>query len=88
MKDEMSKSILTSAFKAVSEAEGWEFLKEFNPPDNKGFMFCEPTPELTRINSAIFKHYDGHSGSTYGWTMRCMELIAKNGWEAFKTQMS
>ena len=85
---EMSKDLLTSAFKAVSEAEGWAYLKTFDPPADKGFMFCEPTPDLIRINTAIRKHYDRHSGGSYAWTMRCMQFIAKNGWEAFKSKMT
>jgi len=27
--------------------------------------------------------YYGHSGVSYAWTMRQMEYIAKNGWDAF-----
>ena len=27
--------------------------------------------------------FDGHSGSSFGWVMRSMEYLAKNGKEAF-----
>jgi hypothetical protein len=27
-----------------------------------------------------------HSGASYGWTMRQMESIAKNGWDAAQEQ--
>jgi len=27
--------------------------------------------------------YSGHSGSSFGWTMRMMEFLAKHGREAF-----
>jgi hypothetical protein len=30
--------------------------------------------------------YDGHSGSSFGWTMRSMEFLAKNGKEEFLKQ--
>jgi len=88
IKDEASKECLIAAFKAVNEAKGWNYLKTFEPPADRGFMFCEPTPELIRINAAIYKYYDDHTGSTYAWTMRCMQFIAKNGWDAFKKKMS
>jgi len=84
--DKTSKTCLYSGYKAVAEVNGWEYLKTFDPPN--GFAFCEPTDELRRINSAISKHYDGHSGSSYNWTMRCMQFIAKNGWYAFKVRMT
>jgi hypothetical protein len=88
IKGKLSRDLLESGYKAVTEADGWKFLKEFTPPADCGFMFCPPTPELTRINTAISKYYDGHSGASYGWTMRCMEMIAKNGWDFFKTRMT
>lgn len=35
------------------------------------------------ISAINKKLYGGHSGSSYGWTMRNMEAIAKKGWEVF-----
>ena len=46
----------------------------------QGFMMLD-SPELKDIN--IHMEYDGHSGSSYGWTMRQMESIAKKGWTAY-----
>ena len=49
------------------------------------FMFdTHPDPVVASTIDAIGKKLDGgHSGSSYGWTMRNMESIAKNGWEFF-----
>jgi hypothetical protein len=46
----------------------------------QGFMFND-APELREID--LYMKYDGHSGSSYGWTMRNMEHIAKNGWDSY-----
>ena len=46
------------------------------------------TPELDRLNQQIFKDpiNKDHSGSSYGFIMRQMEDIAKNGYENFKNR--
>ena len=49
------------------------------------FMFdTHPDPLVSSTIEAINEKLDsGHSGSSYGWTMRNMESIAKKGWEVF-----
>ncbi len=81
LKDNMSRYFVEDAYKAVSAVDGgWAFLKEFVPKENEGFMFSRD-PMLDQINAKLD---DGHSGASYGWTMRQMEYIAKHGLEAFK----
>lgn len=46
----------------------------------QGFMFND-AKEMRVID--LYMEYGGHSGSSYGWTMRNMEYIAKNGWDAY-----
>jgi len=87
MTDRSSAECVESAYKAVSLAEGWDFLKTYKPEAGKGFMFSNPPPKLQQINIKIGELYDGHSGSSYGWTMRQIEDIAKNGWEAWVTHV-
>jgi len=56
---------------------GWKFLKSYDPP--KGFMFSEH-PKLSEIESKVDQDGTiGHSGSSYGWTMRQVERIIKHG---------
>ena len=31
----------------------------------------------------IEKDYPGHSGMTFGWTMRQLQYIAVNGWDEY-----
>ena len=73
--------------KAVNSVEGgWDFLKTYKP-GHGGFIFSKNPPKMNEIETAIHKFYGGHSGSSYGDTMRTLEFIAKEGWEAFAKEM-
>lgn len=80
--DKWSADMLKDADAAITKCELWDWLKEFTPEDGNGFMFTTH-PNLEKINKEM-KLYDNHSGTSYGWTMRQMEYIAKNGWESFR----
>ena len=49
-------------------------------------MFTRDVPELDRLNEEMHKDpiNGGHSGASYGCTMRNMEFIAKHGYQRFK----
>ena len=77
------KQMIESAFQAVSSVEGgWEFLKTYEPGEG-GFMFSSPPPKMKEINDAVNKRYEGHSGASYGGTMRVIQYIAQKGWDAY-----
>lgn len=78
---EHEATMLQDADDAITQCDLWNWIRDYNPEDGKGFMFSEH-PNLDRINNAM--KYDGHSGSSYGWTMRQMEYIAKHGWDLFE----
>jgi len=84
--DEYSREYLISAHKIITRCELWNWLRNFNPEPNRGFMFTQGVPELERLNEELFKDpvSSGHSGASYGITMRNMEYIAKNGYDVFK----
>lgn len=71
---EHESEMLEDADQAITSCELWDWLKDYTPEEGKGFMFSKH-PNLDRINAAM--KYGGHSGSSYGWTMRTMEAIAK-----------
>jgi len=73
--------MLQDADSAITQCNLWEWLRDYTPEEGKGFMFSEH-PNLEKITSAM--KYGGHSGSSYGWTMRQMEYIAKHGWTLFE----
>lgn len=77
-----SKLMVLSAIQAIDQLEAWDELASYSPPEGTGFMF-DKSPLMKRINPKIAELYDGHSGSSYGWTMRQIEYIAKNGAEKY-----
>lgn len=80
--------MIRSAFEAVESVEGgWDFLRSYSPPADQGFMFTLPTGKLLDISTAVENRYPGHSGASYGCTMRVIEYIAKNGWDTYAKEM-
>jgi hypothetical protein len=73
--------MLADAYQAITACDLWEWMRVFRPKEGEGFMFANH-PNLDRINEEM--KYGGHSGSSYGWTMRQMESIAKRGWDEHK----
>ena len=87
VKDNSTKEFLKSAHRAISLCELWNWMRIYEPHADKGFMWSK-TPELDRLNQQMFKDpiNSEHSGSSYGFIMRQMEDIAKNGYENFKNR--
>ena len=83
--DESIREFLKSAHRAISLCELWDWMRIYTPPPNTGFKWST-TPELDRLNQQMWKDPVNcyHSGSSYGFIMREMEYIAKNGYENYK----
>lgn len=89
MEDDWNESMIRDGLRAivrtnetlkVREIDLWDYLAKFSPPENRGFMFCDD-----EIVSLIGREMEvGHSGSSYGWTMRQLELITKQGLSAHR----
>jgi hypothetical protein len=74
--------MLQDAYDAITKCDLWDWMRTYTPHANEGFMFSTH-PSLAQIQSGM--KYTGHSGASWGWTMRTMESIAKaGGWDAFK----
>ena len=84
--DNWSRPYFKSAHQAISRCELWNFLRNFEPDSDRGFMFTRDVPELDRLNEEMYKDpiNGGHSDASYGCTMRNMEFIEKHGYQAFK----
>ena len=81
--DEWDRGMMESAFQAVNSVEGgWDFLKTYEPGEG-GFMFGKHPPKMNEIDSAIMERYGGHSGGSYGQTIRTIQYIAQNGWDTY-----
>lgn len=72
--------MLRDADETITKFNLWDWLKSYNPDQEKGFAFSKDW-NLTVIIDNM--KYTGHSGSSFSWTMRQMEYIAKNGKEEF-----
>jgi hypothetical protein len=76
------RKMYQTAFDAITQLELWQYMRNF---DQESFTFCLDT-EVIRISKKISElGYDGHSGTSFGCTMRAMQYIAKEGMDNFKT---
>lgn len=76
--------MLQDADSAITECNLWDWLRGYTPEEGKGFMFSQH-PNLNKIDAAM--KFRGHSSSSHAWTMRQMEYIAKNGWDALQAEV-
>jgi hypothetical protein len=74
--------ILKNMYDAITELNLWDWLSTFTPEDGKGFMFTQNS-EITQIMLHNKVESDMHSGASFAWCMRHMEVIAKNGWDYY-----
>ena len=74
-----------NGYAAVSQLELWSWLKTFEPDEDDGFMFSSH-PNVTNIGNKMesLPNPPGHSGSSFAFTMRDLQYIAKNGMEKYK----
>ncbi len=80
-----TREMLKNAYDAVNYVEAWSWLKSFN---DESFMTSQ-SPMIWKITEAMEKHgYTGHSGFSFGFTMRAMEFLAKHGRNNFLAQYS
>ena len=80
IKLDFEREMLQNAFKAINQTETWDFVKK----DIESFSLST-APELSKIFEKMEElGYKGHSGYSFGWTMRVMQRIAKYGEENFK----
>tara|TARA_B110000908_G_scaffold172059_1_gene237355 strand:- start:1573 stop:1875 length:303 start_codon:yes stop_codon:yes gene_type:complete len=66
----------------ITRLELWEWMKNYTPLENKGFMFMSES-EKDMISNGLKSNQ--HSGATFAHCMRCMEFIAKEGFDKFKS---
>ena len=82
--DNQSVFMLSRAFAMMEATPGsWDILAQPDIPGDGGFMFSN-NALLNEISRKIGDDNEcGHSGASYGWTMRNMESIAKKGWNEY-----
>jgi len=78
--DKHSRVMLQNAYQAVNQTETWNFVKK----DIESFSLSS-APEIWRITNKMEQlGYNGHSGFSFGWTMRQMQIIAREGEGKYK----
>jgi hypothetical protein len=73
------QEMLQDAYDAIEKANMWEYMKQ-EPSGGAGYTFTDDE-ELRAINRHL--EYNGHTGFSFGWTMRTMQQIAQLGEEKF-----
>jgi len=79
IKDDMSREMLENAWIAINMTENWYFVSQ---PIDSFIMstdkrICEITEKMGELG------YNGHTGFTFGCTMRNMQFLAQKGIDKF-----
>ena len=72
------KLMMTNAWQAITQTNNWDFVAE----DIDSFMFSED-PRITQISIKMKELGYGHSGCSFGCTMRNMQYLAQKGEDKF-----
>ena len=83
VKDAAMRNALTLTYQAITNVDGWDFLSDYKPHPDKGFMFSSD-PMLTKISEETDRLKVGHSGTSWAVCMRNMQYIARWGLYAHK----
>ena len=75
------KLMLETAYDAITSLELWDYIKT----PSKSFMLCLDTELELIMNEVVKLGYDGHSGGSFGCTMRDMQYIAQHGLSEYIT---
>lgn len=79
----ITRTGLENTYQAITNCQLWEELKQYCVDNEKGFMFSSDVL-LTKIYRETERLQTGHSGASWGFCMRTMDYIAKNGWQQYK----
>lgn len=78
---------LQKMYAVISELELWDYIRD-NPPDkNTGYMFSNE-PNILKIGNHPKVIDSGHSGATFAYSMRIMQMIAELGFNKFKEEFN
>lgn len=80
IKDPNTREMCTNAWKAITFSNNWDFVAQ----DIETFMLSND-PRIDEISRKMEEFgYNGHSGCSFGFTMRYMQLLVQKGEEEFK----
>jgi len=85
----MTRQCMMNGCWAMDKTHLWEWLRVYEVNPANGFMFADDH-EINVISNMMDSSdapiQIGHSGASFGITMRNLHYIAKNGFDAYKTQ--
>jgi len=80
IKDRDTREMCTNAWAAITFSNNWDFVSE----DVESFMWSND-PRIDQISEKMEEFgYDGHSGTSFGYTLRNMQYLVQNGEAEFK----
>ena len=82
--DKRIRNNLQNGWQAVTITESWRYL---NTVKMETFMWSSD-PKVYEIGNKMSELGAGHSGASFGSTMRSLEYIAKHGEPSFRNQYS
>jgi hypothetical protein len=75
IKSDTYREMLQNAWTAITQLELWDYMKR----DTESYMLsCDKEIDIITKKMETLG-YDGHSGSSFGWTLRQMQYIAQYG---------
>ena len=69
----------------VTRLELWDWFKNESPPVDKGYSWWDH-PNINKICNGLKDN--PHSGATFAYCMRCMQTIAKKGFDEWSKEMN
>ncbi len=82
IEDDWTREMFVNAWQAITTTELWDFVKQ--PIDS--FMFSGDPRVYTISRKMEQLGYTGHSGASFGCTMRTMQYIATHGEKKFREE--
>ena len=79
IKNTWEREMLVNAWQAITLTENWDFMRQ----EIYSYMLSNDPRVGIISNKMVELGYDGHSGCSFGCTMRAMQYIAKNGEEKY-----
>lgn len=81
--DKHMRNALELTHQAVTNVNGWEFLVDFKPDPERGFMFTSNST-LNKIADEADRLGVGHSGASFAICMRALQYVARWGEQGYK----
>ena len=82
IEDPNTREMITTAFQAIDLLELWDYMKL----ETNSYMLSEDANVRRIYNKIEDLGYWGHSGFSFGWTLRTLQKIARIGEQAFMVE--